>query len=220
MRLFFLYCLVVLISVSWLSTGSRAATAETDIQKLYGEMFSFAADFEQTISHRESGLIEKRRGKLLFKKPLLVRWQTSKPHEELLLVNADAVWNYLPDEEVVYRYPLEVMQGSQGIIQVLTGQAALTKDFEVKAEGKEKTLCKLRLYPKEPSPQMVEALIWVDGKGYIRRASILDFYGNSNDVRFTRFITDTVRDIDFLFVPPKGVDIEDRSSQDGGRFFN
>lgn len=107
----------------------------------------------------------------MFQKPLLIRWQTAKPHAETLVVTNKEIWDYLPDEEVAYRYPPSLAQDSRSIIQVITGQAVLTKDFEVKDEGLEQGLAKLRLYPKEPAPQMVEALIWVDpASGYIRRA--------------------------------------------------
>lgn len=182
------------------------------IQQRYATLNSFSASFEQTLTHKESGSVEKRRGTLLFQKPLLIRWQTAKPHAETLVVTAREIWDYLPDEEVAYRYPPSLAQDSRSIIQVITGQAVLTKDFEVKDEGLENGLAKLRLYPKEPAPQMVEALIWVDtGNGYIRRASILDFYGNTNDVRFTEFKPDTgAKASDFSFTPPKGVEVEDR----------
>lgn len=141
------------------------------IQQRYATLNSFSASFEQTLTHKESGSVEKRQGTLLFQKPLLIRWQTAKPHAETLVVTNKEIWDYLPDEEVAYRYPPSLAQDSRSIIQVITGQAVLTKDFEVKDEGLEQGLAKLRLYPKEPAPQMVEALIWVDpASGYIRRA--------------------------------------------------
>lgn len=182
------------------------------IQARYEKTGSFSADFEQTLTHKESGSVEKRQGKLLFKKPLLIRWQTAKPHEETLVVTGKEIWNYLPDEEIIYRYPLTLVQDSRSIIQVITGQAALTKDFDVKSEGKEDGLAKLRLFPKEPAPQMVEAIIWVEpDTGYIKRANILDFYGNGNEIRFTSFSPDvSIKASDFTFTPPKGVEVEDR----------
>ncbi|WP_297671891.1 outer membrane lipoprotein carrier protein LolA, partial [uncultured Desulfovibrio sp.] len=173
------------------AVAARAADMAPLIQARYDVLRSFSASFEQTLTHKESGSREKRQGTLLFRKPLLIRWQTEKPHEETLVVTAKEIWDYLPDEEVAYRYPLDLVRDSRSIIQVVTGQAALTKDFDVKDEGRENGLVRLRLYPKEPAPQMVEAELWVEpATGYIRRARIVDFYGNSNDVRFTAFRPD------------------------------
>ena len=194
------------------ATAAQASDIANTIQARYEKLRTFSATFEQTLTHKESGSVEKRQGNLLFQKPLLIRWQTDKPHEETLVVTGKEIWDYLADEEVVYRYPLELVRDSRTIIQVITGQAALTKDFDVKEAGQENGLAKLHLYPQEPAPQMGEALLWVEpSTGYIRRASIIDFSGNSNDVRFTQFKPDTsLKESDFTFTAPKGVEVEDR----------
>ena len=194
------------------ATVAQASDIATTIQARYEKLRTFSATFEQTLTHKESGSVEKRQGNLLFQKPLLIRWQTDKPHEETLVVTNKEIWDYLADEEIAYRYPLDLVRDSRTIIQVITGQAALTKDFDVKEAGTENGLAKLHLYPKEAAPQMVEALLWVEpATGYIRRASIIDFYGNSNDVRFTQFKPDTsLKASDFTFTAPKGVEVEDR----------
>ena len=194
------------------ASAAQAADIASTIQARYEKLRTFSATFEQTLTHKESGSVEKRQGNLLFQKPLLIRWQTDKPHEETLVVTHKEIWDYLADEDIAYRYPLELVRDSRTIIQVITGQAALTKDFDVKEAGQENGLAKLHLYPKEPAPQMVEALLWVEpSTGYIRRASIIDFYGNSNDVRFTQFKPDTsLKESDFTFTAPKGVEVEDR----------
>ena len=194
------------------ATAAQASDIANTIQARYEKLRTFSATFEQTLTHKESGSTEKRQGNLLFQKPLLIRWQTDKPHEETLVVTNKEIWDYLADEEIAYRYPLELVRDSRTIIQVITCQAALTKDFDVKEAGQENGLAKLHLYPKEAAPQMVEALLWVEpSTGYIRRASIIDFYGNSNDVRFTQFKPDTsLKASDFTFTAPKGVEVEDR----------
>ena len=200
-----------------MTANAVASDLHAEIQRRYGEMRSFAADFEQVLSHRESGAVERRQGRIMFQKPLKIRWQTARPHEELLVVTEDGIWDYLPDEEIAYRYPVSLVHDSRNIIQVVTGQAALTRDFDVKAEGSEEGLAKLRLYPKEPSTQMVEALVWVDtGSGYIRKVRSTDFYGNTNEIRFTSFdAAARFKASEFTFTPPKGVEIEDRRNQGG-----
>lgn len=196
----------------------QAATMQEvqQIKTTYADLKTFRAAFKQTLTHQESGKKEVRKGTLLFRKPLSIRWETNEGTDELLVVTPAEIWNYIPDEEVAYRYPPDLVQDSRSIIQVLTGQAALDKDFDVKAEGRKDGFRLLRLYPKEPTPQMVEALIYLDDKGYIQRADIVDFYGNHNDVRFTAFRPNAaVSDRDFRFTPPKGVDVEDRTSKKG-----
>lgn len=211
--LFLSFCLFV-------PEGLYAAdTAIIDrIQNRYAQTDAFDANFEQTLTHKESGTSETRKGRLQFQKPLLIRWQTEKPHEETLVVTGKEIWDYLPDEELAYRYNPALVQDSRSIIQVLTGQSALNRDFEVKGSTREQNLVKLHLFPNEPTPQLVEAWIWVDPEtGFIRRANIVDFYGNSNDVKFGRFEPkQSIAPGQFRFSPPKGVEVEDLMDKDIG----
>jgi outer membrane lipoprotein carrier protein len=210
-----LSCLCLVLCSSGTAWGLDAPQTAERLQNRYAELKSFAADFEQTLTHRESGAVERRSGKLRFQKPLLIRWETDKPHQELLVVGEKEIWDYLPDEELAYRYPLSMVKDSRGIIQVITGQAALTRDFDVRDEGPEGPYVRLRLYPKEPEPHMVEAVIRVDAKsGYIQQTEITDFYGNKNEVRFTSFSPGArFSPGDFRFSPPRGVDVEDHTGK-------
>lgn len=209
-------CLVlalVLLSLpgSLFAAGDVASLLDK-IQSAYRQIDTFEAKFEQTLKHRESGSTEKRKGSLLFQRPCNIRWETAKPNPETLVVNSREVWNYLPDEEIAYRYGPEVIQDSRTIIQVLTGQAKLNKDFDVKRAGTDNGMVKLEIFPKEPTPQMIDGLIWVDpASGAIQRARITDFYGNTNEVAFTSFKPGIKPAAGkFVFKAPKGVDVEDR----------
>ena len=197
----------------------------SSVQKVYQQMKDFRADFIQELMHQESGTTEVRKGTLLFKKPLLVRWESVAPHAELLLAGKDDIWNWLPDEEVAYRYHLDLAKDSRSLLSVLTGQSPLNRDFDVELmqdtpAGEDMQAEKdagvldavhLLLYPKEPTPQMVEVQLWVDPKSHlIRRAQVMDFYGNTNRVTFAKLQPDTgLKAADFDFTPPEGTEVED-----------
>ena len=184
----------------------------TTIRDRYASLKSFQANFTQYLTHQESGQTEKREGELLFRRPFLVSWETKAPVAERLIITDKEIWDYIADENIAYRYPRELVEDSRSLIQVVTGQALLSKDFDVKDAGTEGKLRILQLYPKEPVPQLVEARLYVDPeKGYIQRAVITDFYGNANDVRFTSFVPDAdIPSRAFRFTAPKGVEVEDR----------
>ena len=193
--------------------GTHAADEiATTIRDRYASLKSFQANFTQYLTHQESGQTEKREGELLFRRPFLVSWETKPPVAERLIITDKEIWDYIADENIAYRYPRELVEDSRSLIQVVTGQALLSKDFDVKDAGTEGKLRILQLYPKEPVPQLVEARLYVDPeKGYIQRAVITDFYGNANDVRFTSFIPDAdIPSRAFRFTAPKGVEVEDR----------
>ena len=185
------------------------------IQEHYQGVSSLSGKFTQILTHKESGSHTEQAGELVFRKPLLVRWEVTTPkREELIVVNAKEVWDYIPGEELVYKYPVALVQDSRTMIKVITGQANLGEDFKVKAAGKENGLNKLKLIPKEATQQITLAVIWVDDGGIIRRAMIQAFFGNENDITFTSLDFDVpMKDSMFKFTPPAGVELQDRSSE-------
>lgn len=195
--------------------AARAETLAVRLQQAYAAVGSMRTEFTQQLTHKESGSVEKRSGVLLFKKPLLVRWETKKPSPELLIVGEKAIWNVFPDEELAYKYSPAIAEDSGGIIKVVTGQARLDQDYDLEDEGKDGDLITVRLYPRQPSQSLVEAALWIDPSTYlIKKIKVFDFYGNENEIAFTRQETGAaVKDGEFGYSPPKDFLVEDRTDR-------
>ena len=212
LRIFFCSFIALGLFVQSASAADIASTVSS-MQAAYGAMQSFRADFTQQLLQRESGVVEERHGVITVKKPLLLRWETAAPHAELLMVTDREIWNYLPDEELAYRYSRELAEDSRSLIQVITGQSALSSDFDLESaqapeDGK---LIHLLLYPKEPTTELTEAQLWIDpDTSLIRRAMVMDFYGNTNTIELKNLKPDvSVSARDFTFTPPAGTEVED-----------
>lgn len=209
------FCGVLLFLVCCGAICVHARDFVQDVQQYYDTLSTFSAQFEQTLQHKESGSTEMRKGTIQFKKPLQILWQTNSPHNEQWIVSKNDIWDFLPDEEVVYRYAASLLKDSGGIIGLLTGQVSLRRDFTVKPVGEEGGLHKLLLLPKEPSIQLVEALAWLDGQGAINKIRSTDFYGNVNEIKLINIKKNiTLGDQLFNFKPPKGVEVEDLRNSD------
>ena len=209
------FCLFLLMALPLAShaAGTDVASVAAKVQTAYADLQSFRADFTQALLQRDSGTVQKRSGTISFKRPLLVRWETAAPHAELLMVTSREIWNYHPDEELAYRYSRALAEDSRSLIQVITGQSALTRDFDVEpAEAPSKDgLIHLLLYPKEPTTEMTEAQLWIDpATSLIRRAMVMDFYGNTNTVELKNLQKNaSIPASEFTFDPPKGTEVED-----------
>lgn len=209
-------CLFLLIGTASASHASQSMdTVVAKMQAAYADMQSFRAEFTQELFQRDSGITQKRNGTITFKRPLLVRWETAAPHAELLMVTNKEIWNYLPDEELVYRYSRVLAEDSRSLIQVITGQSALTRDFDVESaqEPSDGDLIHLLLFPKEPTTELTEAQLWIDpATSLIRRALVMDFYGNTNTVELKELKKNAVIPAsEFTFTPPKGTEVEDHT---------
>lgn len=212
-----IFSAIVFLLLSALVVRANAGGLETvqTIQEYYGSLTTLSATFEQNLSHKESGAIEHRSGNLSFKKPLNIFWQTVTPQKELWIGTEKELWDYLPEEEVAYRYSSAVLKQSGGIFGLLTGQTSLEDEYTIKSVKNEKDLVKLLLLPKEPSMQLVEALIWVEPEGAIRRILCKDFYGNTNEILLSNLKKNLeLKQSLFNFKAPKGVDVEDLRNSD------
>ena len=183
-----------------------------EVENNYKKMDNFKAEFKQELFHRESNTTQKRTGFIEFMPPTFIHWETKAPNRELIICNSKEVWNYLPDEELAYRYHTKVLDESHAVLSVITGQARIKDTFEIEPlESKEKNIQKFTLYPLESNPQMVEVTLSIDTKTkLIKKVKVLDFFGNLNTIEFTNFSKNTSIDKkDFQINLPKNVEIED-----------
>jgi len=207
--------LIVILAVLALPLSAQANPLTDAIQKRYETIQHFQADFQQELTNAASGSIEKRSGRIWFKQPSLVRWDTAKPEKELLVVGQNVVWNYIEADKLAMKYRTNQVFSSKTMIRFLSGKANLKEDFKVTEQGMENGLVKVRLLPKEPEPTMVMAYIWVDPKTHLLgQVLIVDFFGNGNQVTLLGLTTDKRPDAKlFEFTPSAGVQVRDNTKQ-------
>jgi len=208
--------------VSGASDAPKADEIPDLIQQRYETLKTFQADFVQELTNVASGEVDVRKGRIWFKQPSQVRWETSKPEKELLIVGPDFAWNYIEDEELAIKYSVASLLDSKTILRFISGQANLKEDFIVKTEwqGADEVRNKwgkgfvvMQLVPKEAEPGMVLAYIGVEpDTGLLRQVMIIDFYGNGNELRLSNVELDVELSTEmFFFTPPEGTQVEDNT---------
>ncbi|WP_419787889.1 LolA family protein [Pseudodesulfovibrio sp.] len=192
------------------------------IQKRYETLHTFRADFVQRLTNVASGDVETRKGTIWFKQPSQVRWETTQPEKELLVVGPEHAWDYIEDEKLAIKYSVAGLLDSKTILRFISGRANLKDDFIVKTEwqgadqvrarwGKECEV--IQLVPKEAEPGMVLAYIGVEPQtGLLRQIMIVDFYGNGNEVQLSKIeLNPDLPQSMFDFTPPQDAHVEDNT---------
>lgn len=220
-----LFAAILILVLPGISCGAEPVSTEDMpdlIQQRYETLKTFQADFVQELTNVASGEVENREGRIWFRQPSQVRWETTVPEKELLVVGPDYAWDYIEDEQLALKYSVATLLDSKTILRFISGQANIKEDFIVKSEwqgaddvrarwGKGFTV--LQLVPKEAEPGMVLAYIGVEpDTGLLRQVMIVDFYGNGNELR----LSNVKLDVDlaanmFTFVPPEGTQVEDNT---------
>lgn len=192
------------------------------IQQRYESLKTFQADFTQELTNVASGEVDIRKGRIWFKQPSQVRWETAEPEKELLTVGPDYAWNYIEDEELAIKYSVSSLLDSKTILRFISGQANLKEDFIIKTEWQGADVVRdkwgkgfivLQLVPKEAEPGMVLAYIGAEpDTGLLRQVMIVDFYGNGNELRLSNVELDVELAPEmFTFTPPEGTQVEDNT---------
>ncbi|MFW5731487.1 MAG: outer membrane lipoprotein chaperone LolA [Desulfonatronovibrionaceae bacterium] len=194
--------------------AAQASDLAEKIQTRYEGIESFQAGFTQILTNSATGEQEERSGQVSFQKPLLVRWEARSPQEEILVINDDVVWNYFPADQEVYRYQTDEVLTSRTMIRFISGQAELTREFEVENQGREHGLDKIKLVPVEPDANLVLAYIWADEEGLMQRVLLVDFFGNGNELRLENIDLDPEFEEGFFeFTPPEDAQIIEEDNE-------
>lgn len=184
------------------------------VQERYEQIETLKVGFKQTLINAQSEQKEHREGKIYFMRPRFIRWQTKSPQEELIIVNKEEVWNYIPKEKIAYKYSFSQMFESKNFISFLTGETNINQDFIIKEKEKgEKGWVKFVLKPKEPEMSLVLAKIWVDPESsLLQRLYFEDYFNNGNQITFTQVqLNDELNASQFKFAPPKEIKIIDNT---------
>lgn len=188
------------------------SSAIAGIQRQYETITSFQAEFTQELMIAVSRETEERQGLIFYQHPDLIRWETTSPEKELLIVGPAEVWNYFEEEDVAYRYSPEDVLGSAMVLRILSGQARLDEDFLAEEDLETGAPWrKIRLVPRSPEPNLVEAVIWVEDDTFLlQRVRATDFYGNTNEITLHELRVNLSLGPElFTFTPPAGVLVQD-----------
>jgi len=202
-------CLVLTLALGLPTQASAPLDdAALRVQDRYDQLQGLQADYVQILTNAATGEEDRRTGRIYFQKPMQIRWEAETPERELLVMDGDRVWNYFPEENEVYEYRVEDILNSRTMLNFISGQARLAEDFRVEVQGSEQGLDKLRLVPREPEPNLVLAYLWTDPEGLLHRIMLVDFFGNSNELRFESIKTDPDLDPEkFTFEAPEGAEV-------------
>lgn len=187
------------------------------LQARYEQTKDLQADFEQTTRIEGFATPLKSSGRMMIKKPGLLRWDYREPNVEEIYVNRNDVMMYVPEHKQVLVGKLTHMAASQAPLQLLQGVAKIEEEFEVEpsrgGERGEGGLPLLTLIPKasqsDPTRTIVRLVLELQPKTYfIKTVTIHEVSGNISTFQFSNLKPNTgLKASLFDFTPPPDVEV-------------
>jgi outer membrane lipoprotein carrier protein len=176
----------------------RAQEVALAVQAFYDQTREVGARFQQTYVHKLYKRTDRSTGRVVFKKPGMMRWDYETPAGKVIVSNGKQISIYEPGESGESGQLLEQPIGQAQLPQALAflmGTGRLQDDFtfrllDAQREGFASGDV-LELRPKQPTPHFDRLLFYVEQKaevrGLVRRLLIVDASGNRNRFDFSAF---------------------------------
>jgi outer membrane lipoprotein carrier protein len=175
---------------------SSAQDVVRAVQAFYDQTRDVSATFHQTYVNKVYKRTDRSSGRVVFKKPGMMRWDYDKPSGKVIASSGKSLVVYEPGEDGEPGQVIEQAIGQAQLPQALAflmGTGKLEDDFsyrllDASAEGF-KSGDVLELRPKTPTPHFDRLLFYVERaaavRGLVRRMLIIDSSGNRNRFDFT-----------------------------------
>ena len=201
----------VLISVFGLAHAGGGDVQEviSGVEAAYKDVQTLRADFVQITRSKAMGDETKQRGKVLLKRPKMMRWTFTQPAGKLFVTNGEKMWVWsAPENQVIISSGMG--GGSTGMSQLLEDLNRLGDLFDVKLlpnEGKSGSVL-LELKPKQDAGFQNLKLQLAEKTYMVQSVVMVDAFGNEVDLRFNQVRTNvSLADSEFSFEVPKGAQV-------------
>jgi outer membrane lipoprotein carrier protein len=189
-----------------LATQIASADGMSNVKAFYEQTKSVRANFHQVVTDRQGRKIQEVDGEMQLKRPNKFRWDYSKPYEQQIISDGVQVWLYDTDLAQVTVSTLNKSIGSSPAA-LLAGDANIDKSFKLSNAFRRDTLEWVSANPKDKESGFEKILMgFRDNK--ILELSLIDSFGHTTRIVFSEVeVNPLLDDKNFLFKPPKGVDV-------------
>lgn len=194
----------------------KKTTQPFDIDKLeekYQNAKSFQADFRQEAFQITRARTKSSRGRLMMRKPHLIRWETHEPNKNVLVTNGDRLWHYTPALSKSGKGQVKIQPAKQirdhQLVKILSGSSKLKASFVIKKEKLSDGKVLLLLTPKRRLGELKLLKLKVNPETHLIREARMEYASGNHTTIYLQNISlsDNLPASLFDFTPPAGTEI-------------
>jgi outer membrane lipoprotein carrier protein len=201
--------LLTLVSSPAFSEEGDLDTVIKGVEQAYKGVGTLRADFVQVTRSKAMGDETKQRGRVMLKRPKMMRWEFTQPAGKMFVTNGDTMWVWSAAEKQVI-VSKGAAGGGQGMAQLLDDLNRLGELFDAEllsSEGKANTVS-LLLKPKSDAGFQSLTLRLAANDYTVKEVNMLDAFGNEVELSFKQVKNNVeIDDSQFNFQVPAGAQV-------------
>ncbi len=180
------------------------------IQAHYSGVNAFTATFTHTF---RGGLLPQttvERGRVKIQKPGRMRWTYDSPNQKEFVADGRVLYSYVKADRTCYVTDLPAGDSVSTAVLFLAGKGDLVRDFRAGASpAAPQGEWRVQLTPKTPQTEFTQLTLGVDARSLaLITMESVDADGGVSTFRFENLRENvSLKERDFAFTPPKGVDV-------------
>ena len=178
------------------------------VDKHYNSVHALELNFVER--YTGAGMERDEQGRLLLKKPGLMRWDYSRPHGKLFLIDKHFAYSYTPGDAQAQRIPVDKLNDLRSPLRFLLGKTNLAKELDKLTVTYDGGMAILRGVPVGMEKSMSQLELTVLPTGAILSMRMQETGGA--ETRFQFYNENDKVDINkdvFVFTPPANVKVVD-----------
>lgn len=182
-------------SLGYASPMKQVLELVSKVDSRYEQTQDLQADFSQETKIEGFETRLSSTGRVLLKKPGLLRWDYVEPSVEQIFVDGDQVMVYTPEHKQVVKANLTQIAASKAPLALLQGAGKLAEHFDVlpteQEESRQEALPLITLVPKPEEKDrsaVTRVVLEIDPSSYlIMKMDLYEISGNISTLRFSNF---------------------------------
>jgi outer membrane lipoprotein carrier protein len=170
----------------------------------------FSARFDQRSSLKAMDITDTASGKVLIKRPGMMRWEYDAPDRQTIITDGKILWIYRPDDHQVMMGKAPAYLGDGKGASFLSDIRLVRKNFDVTLEDMDEPCCHtLKLVPKKKQHDMAFVYLLISKHtSEVLQIVTYNSYGDQTIIDLSEFqFRQKFDDATFSFTPPQGTDI-------------
>jgi len=179
------------------------------VEQAYKEVGTLRADFVQITRSKAMGDETKQRGRVMLKRPRMMRWEFTQPAGKVFVTNGDTMWIWSAAERQVI-VSKGAAGGGQGMAQLLDDLNRLSELFDAELLPSEAGASTVSLLLKPKSDAGFQSVtLRLAAKDYtVKEVNMLDAFGNEVELSFKQVKNNVdIDDAKFTFQIPAGAQV-------------